>query len=102
MWYNLEWIVSYILIHLVCPSVSLGHERELGMDWARIGHALGTGTGMGGIGHRLGRAKHSMGGLGPGEGHNTGRLGMGGHGRAGHGRIMSERHVYPLVMRLKY
>ncbi len=23
---------SYILIHLVCPSVSLGHGRELGMD----------------------------------------------------------------------
>jgi hypothetical protein len=30
--------ISYILIHLVCPSVSLGHGRELGT----IGHGLGT------------------------------------------------------------
>jgi hypothetical protein len=51
-----------ILIHLVCPSVSHGHGRELGTDWARTGH-----------GHRRDLART-------------------GHGRVGHGRIVSERH----------
>ncbi len=68
---------SYILIHLVCPSVNLGHGWELGTNWARTGQGLGTGTGTGGTGHGLGMG---TGGLG------TGELGLGeGHGRIGHG-----------------
>jgi hypothetical protein len=59
-----------------------------------------------------------MGGLGPGEGHDMGRLGTGEHNasrlgtgwawarewaranwaRTGHDRIVSERHGYPLVI----
>jgi hypothetical protein len=50
----------------------------MGGNWARIGHALGTSTG---------ETRHgpSMSGLGLGEGHDTGRLGTGGHGTSGLG-----------------
>jgi hypothetical protein len=73
-----------LYINSLSLSVSLGHERELGTDWARTGYGLGTG--MGGTGHGHKRAGHGMGGLGtgglgPGEGHNTSTgLGMGGLG----------------------
>ncbi len=75
---------SYILVHLVCMCICLGHGRELGTDWARTRHehehgqdwararaqaGLGMGTGTGGTGHGT---RH---GLGMG----TGGLGMGGH-----------------------
>jgi hypothetical protein len=57
----------------------------MGGNWARTGHRLGPSTG----------------GLGPGKGHDTGRLGTGGlgtdwartgHEQAGHSRIMSKHH----------
>ncbi len=68
---------SYILIHLVCQSVT-----GLGKGQAGHGRELGTGTGTGETGHGHGRdwarTRH-------------------GHGRARHGRIVSERHGYPLV-----
>jgi hypothetical protein len=72
-------------------------------DWARTWHGTRHGLGT------------SMGGLGLKEGHNTNGLRTGGlgtdwarardcarawaeHGRVKHGRIVSERHEYPLVI----
>jgi hypothetical protein len=66
---------SYILIHLVCLSVNLGHGRELGTDWVCIEHGLSTNTG--GTGHGIGGL--GTGELDPGEGRNTGRLDTGRH-----------------------
>jgi hypothetical protein len=89
--------ISYILIHLVCPSVSLGHG--LSTHWARVWAGLGLGTGgarHGQAGHGLGLGEgHDTGGLGSGEGHDTGRLGTGGHNSGeGHdtGRLGTCRH----------
>ncbi len=74
----IKWdILSYILIHLVSQFVTgLGKGRAghglgtgTGGNWARTEHALGTGMGTSGTGHRHGQARH---------------------GRAGHG--------YPLVL----
>jgi hypothetical protein len=82
---------SYILIHLVCPSVNLGHEWELGTNWARTGQGLGTGIGGTGHGLGIGTGMLGTGELGPGEGHDTGKLGTGGLGtdwaRAGSARL---------------
>jgi hypothetical protein len=64
-----------ILIHLVCSSVSLGHGRELGMDWARTRH---------GHGRNLAQTGHGHGRAGPGRGARHGHTGHG-HGRTEHG-----------------
>jgi len=76
-WAQHEPIVSerheyplYILIHLVCQSVT-------GLGKRRAGHGLGTGAVMGGTGHGLGTGT-VMGGTGHGTGHVTGGLGTGG------------------------
>jgi hypothetical protein len=89
--------------HLVCASV-------LGTHWARAQAQAGWAQvrGMARIDWaRAGTARHGRTGHGLGTG--TGGLGMDwararadwartGHGRVGHGQIVSERHEYPIIL----
>jgi len=91
-----------VLIHLVCQSVTglgkgwAGHGLGTGMggNWARTGHRLGTGTSGIGHGHERDWA-WDWAQIGHRIGH---RLGTGEHGTGEHGRIVSERHGYPLML----